>query len=65
MSKDDKPARPARPPLPPVQNRGYQPVSVTEGYRPHPQGGHQPTASQGAPARPPANPPNQGTSGKK
>ncbi len=61
MSKSD---RPVKPPPSPIQNRGYQP-DETFGYRPRPQGGHQPTTSQGAPTKPPSNPPNQGTSGKK
>ena len=65
MSKDDKPARPPRPPLPPIPNRGYQPVSVKKGDRPRPQGGRQPAAGQDAFGKPAADPPNQGSSGKK
>ena len=62
MSKSDKPAAPrSAVPL----DRGYQPKPLTEGYRLNPQGGHQPTTGQGAPAKPPSNPPNQNTGGKK
>jgi hypothetical protein len=54
---------------PAVDNRGHQPLAM-DGHQPRPvavafpqnlQGGHQPTTSQAAPA----NPPNQGSSGKK
>lgn len=62
MSKSDKPAPP---PSPVPLEKGYQPKPLTEGYKPHPQGGHQPTTGQGAPAKPPSNPPNQNTGGKK
>lgn len=59
MSENDKPAT-----APSREQRGYQPKPLTEGYKPTPQGGHQPT-SEGAPAEPPSNPPNQGSGGKK
>ena len=62
MSKSDKPAPP--PSSTPLE-RGYQPKTVTDGYKPNPKGGHQPTTSQGAPSKPPSNPPNQGSGGKK
>lgn len=62
MPKSDKPT----PPQPRLshEQKGYQPKPLMEGYKPNPQGGHQPT-SQNAPASPPSNPPNQGSSGKK
>lgn len=59
MSKNDKPT-PSRS----LKQRGYQPKKFTEGYKPRPQGGHQPT-SQSEPTKPPSNPPNQGSGGKK
>ena len=62
MSKSDHPAPPPR-----TTNveKGYQPKTKTAGDKPSPQGGHQPTTNQGAPANPPSNPPNQNTGGKK
>lgn len=42
-----------------ILKKGYQPGTLNEGYKP--QGGHQPTTGQGAPAKPP----NKGTGGKK
>jgi len=45
--------------------KGYQPRPLSEGYRPSPQGGHQPTGSGGSPTSPPSNTPNQGSAGKK
>ena len=51
-------------PRPTREQKGYQPKPLTEGYKPKPQGGHQPT-TQSAPAKPPSNPPNQGSGGKK
>jgi hypothetical protein len=45
---------------PAVDNRGHQPQSIAVAF-PKIQGGHQPTTGQAAPA----NPPNQGSSGKK
>lgn len=44
-----------------VINNGYQPSAARPGGLGPVTGGHQPTTSQGAPA----NPPNQGSSGKK
>jgi hypothetical protein len=67
MSKD---STPAAPPVNVVVNKGHQPRLAMDGHQPKPmavafpqsiQGGHQPTTSQAAPA----NPPNQGSSGKK
>lgn len=63
MAKDGKPA-----PQPPIHvQKGYQPKIVVDGYRPgpNPNNGHQPTGGQGSTAKPPSNPPNEGTSGKK
>ena len=59
MSKNDKPT-----PSPSRGQKGYQPKPLSEGYKPRQQSGHQPS-SQGAPAKPPSNPPNQGSGGKK
>lgn len=62
MSKSDKPVpTTSSTPL----EKGYQPKPLTDGYKPSQQRGHQPTTSQGAPAKPPSNPPNQGSGGKK
>jgi hypothetical protein len=58
MTKDDKPAPQSQ------EQKGYQPKPIAEGYKPSPQGGHQPT-SEGTPSKPPSNPPNQGSGGKK
>ena len=60
MSKSDKPPAP---PSAPLLERGYQPK--TGGYKPSPKGGHQPTTNQGTTTKPPSNPPNQGSGGKK
>ncbi len=59
MSMDDKPTHPRS-----REQKDYQPKFLTKGYKPRPQGGHQPT-SHGAPAKPPSNPPNQESAGKK
>ena len=64
MKKIGKP----RPPSPPrIPGHGYQPVSASGGDRPPPLalGGYRPKAGPGAPAGPPSNPPNQGSSGTK
>lgn len=63
MGKNGKPTQPPRPSPAPAQ-KGYQPRPLTEGYKPGISGGHQPT-NQSAPAKPPANPPNTGSGGKK
>lgn len=56
MAKTDKPVpqRPSR----------SQWGRLADGYQPKPIRGYQPT-SQSNPSKPPSNPPNQGTSGKK
>ena len=55
MNKNDKPTAP--PPRPTrTQQRGYQPKPITEGYKPNPKADS---------AKPPSNPPNQGSGGKK
>lgn len=63
MSNDKMPARPTGK----VSVQKPKPVNqqaVKKGFQPNPQGGHQPT-SHGAPAKPPSNPPNKGSGGKK
>ena len=63
MGKSNKPPPP--PSTTPME-RGYQPKKpLTDGYKPKPQGGHQPTTSESSPAKPPSNPPNEGSSVKK
>lgn len=60
-SKDQSPPLPS----PVREQKGYQPRPTTAPtHTPNPQGGHQPTGHN-APAAPPANPPNQGSGGKK
>ena len=55
MSKSDKHG--PTPSLTPLE-KGYQPKKS-------PSDGHQPTTSQGSPPKPPSNPPNKGSAGKK
>ena len=61
MTTDNKPT--PQPDL--TREKGYQPRPLTEGYQPVALGGHQGTSSQQAPVRPPPNPPNKDTAGKK
>lgn len=61
MSRNDK-SPPS--PSPSREQKGYQPKPTTQGDRPSPQGGYQPI-SEGAPAQPPSNPPDQESGGKK
>lgn len=61
MSRNNEPPPSPRPSR---EQRGYQPSPTTQGDRPTPQGGHQPTG-ENMPAQPPSNPPNQGSGGKK
>ena len=49
-------------PDPTREEKGDQPRPLTEGYQP---GRHQGTSRQQAPVRPPTNPPNKGTAGRK
>ena len=56
MSRSNNRPSPIKP-APSDVTKGYQPRStVQDGYKP---------SSQGAPSKPPSNPPNQGTSRKK
>ena len=61
MSSDDKQTQ--QPDL--TREKGYQPTPLTEGYQPVSRGGYQGTSSQQVPTKPPSNPPNQDTAGKK
>lgn len=47
------------------EEKGYQPRPLTEGYQPVSRGRYQGTSGQQAPVRPPPNPPNRDTAGKK
>ena len=62
MSKNDKPSAPQPRPTP-VQ-KGYKPKHVTAGYNPNSKRGHQPSG-KATPTKPPSNPPNQPSGGKK
>ena len=61
MSKADRPL----PPPVPHREHGYQPLPAATARKPAVHGGYRPKSSRDAPARPPSNPPNQGTSGRK
>ena len=63
MKRSGKPA--LRPSSTFVEGRGYQPKPATNGPKTNTQDAYQPTKGQAVPSKPPSNPPNQGTSGKK
>lgn len=53
---------PTAQPEPAREEKEYQPRPLTEGYQP---GRHQGTSRQQPPVRPPPNPPNKDTAGRK
>ena len=65
MASNDKTTTPSSRPT--SVQEGYKPKLVTGGYKPKPQSGNQlaVTTGQATPAKPPSNPPNQGSGGKK